>query len=114
MLNVGTFVVDWLVIWNNGDPRNKKGGGRDSYPEISMECNAIVQPKSQLSDLNSKNLNCYLNPFFMKRSVRLSKDNTIKYMLSCMKTHSLLFKHLWLKTCHFQKCNLHLQAVQQR
>lgn len=53
--------------------------------------------------MNSKIPNCYLNPFFMKRSVRFSKHNTFKYILRFLKTHSLLPRHRGLKTSHFQK-----------
>lgn len=44
----------------------------------------------------------------MKKSMRFSKDNAFKYMLTFLKAHSLFCKHLCLKTSHFQKRSLRL------
>lgn len=67
-----------------------------------------MQSQSQICDLNSNNLNWFLSLFFIKRTVRFSKGSTFKKFLSFLKSHSLLFKHLWLKTNNFHKFNLHL------
>lgn len=69
---------------------------------------------AKISDIWSefKELELVLKSILYKKEYEaLKRYNPVKSIPSFLKTHSLLSKHLWLKSSRFQKCHLHLEMI---